>query len=187
MLTGNSMTITSPFCPKTSALLLRATKSIWHSHRIVVMDAAFTGIPVLAFLLQKGVYGVAPLKPKGSSYSRASDALALKNACDGLQVGEFKSRKGTYQCPPLSGDGPPASVTLFQFALRMPQYPFMMLATTGDLQRSRRIRTVYVVGARKALRLMLSRHGSSVIRGQLRPRMQWLTLRCPSSVHLAQV
>ena len=37
------------FCmtPKRCALLLRATKSIWNSKRLIVMDAAFSGIAVL--------------------------------------------------------------------------------------------------------------------------------------------
>ena len=33
--------------PKMCALLLRATKSIWNSKRLVVMDAAFSGLSVL--------------------------------------------------------------------------------------------------------------------------------------------
>ena len=36
-----------PISPKTCALLLRATRSIWHSHRVVVMDAAFTSVAAL--------------------------------------------------------------------------------------------------------------------------------------------
>lgn len=36
-----------PMAPKTCALLLRATNSLKHSHRIIVMDAGFTSIAVL--------------------------------------------------------------------------------------------------------------------------------------------
>lgn len=40
-----------PMTPKTCALLLRATKPIWNSQRLVIMDAAFSGIAVLVGLI----------------------------------------------------------------------------------------------------------------------------------------
>jgi len=36
-----------PMAPKTCALVLRATSSIWHTHRLVVMPAGFTGLSVV--------------------------------------------------------------------------------------------------------------------------------------------
>ena len=36
-----------PMAPKTCALVLRATQSIWHTHRLVIMDPGFTGLSVV--------------------------------------------------------------------------------------------------------------------------------------------
>lgn len=68
--------------------------------------------------------------------------IPLITKCNELQVGECLSRQGTYSLPALNGSGEATPVTLFEFALKMPKYPFLLLASAGDIQRSARTKTV---------------------------------------------
>ena len=122
-----------PMTQRTCALVMRATKSMWNTYRIVIHDAKFTGIDVLvSFLLFVHVHGHVLCFPvhsrselvfviTGASYQKeivwrsfleatwkqlrkGLCALKLKDAAANLPVGEFASRQGTYDLPPLEGD-----------------------------------------------------------------------------------
>lgn len=134
-----------PMSQRTCALMLRATKSIWNSHRLVVHDAKFSGVAVMALLSKKKLYGITPLKPRDTYYARATHAAELKEACESLAIGEFASRKGTYILPALDDiNASPMPITMFEFALQMPKHTLMLLATAGDLRRSLRTKVTYV-------------------------------------------
>ena len=47
---------------KTAALVLRMTKPLWGSGRVVVLDSGFGGIPTISNLARKGLYGTCVIK-----------------------------------------------------------------------------------------------------------------------------
>jgi hypothetical protein len=100
--------------------------------------------PRQAFLRKKLLFGMTPLKAKGLSYAKGSAGAELEAAAQGLAIGQFRSRQGTFVLPPSVAGGDPTNVQLLEFVLKMDTFNWKMLATTGDLQTSRRIRAVYV-------------------------------------------
>lgn len=90
----------------------------------------------------KGLYGITPLKPRGNNYCAGSDVKPLIDACQDMAVGQCVSREGVLSLPSLYGSGPPTDIVMFEFALKMPEYPFLLLATAGDIHRSNRIKHV---------------------------------------------
>ena len=66
----------------------------------------------------------------------------LIEKCENMAVGECLAREGVFSLPPLYGTGPPTDIKIFEFALKMPKYPFLLLATAGDIRNSNRMKHV---------------------------------------------
>ena len=84
-----------------------------------------------------------PLKPKGSSFAKATAAQDLDDACEDLDVGQFVARTGTFKLQPMTEGGATQHVKVFEFAIKFPDFNWKMLATAGDLAESGFSKTLY--------------------------------------------
>lgn len=79
---------------KTAALVLRMTKTLWGSGRVVMLDSGFGGIPTISNLARKGLYGTCVIKKK-RYWPAQTEAEQAINDLYGRPVGTVRVRKGS--------------------------------------------------------------------------------------------
>ena len=107
---------------KTAGLLLRLTKSIHHSGRVVIMDSGFCVLQALVKLASFGVYSSAVIK-KRRYWPKYIDGDRIDSQFDFAEVGQTNSLPGTL-------DGKKFKV----FCMKEEDYVMKLMATYGALQ-----------------------------------------------------
>jgi Transposase IS4 len=108
---------------KTGGLLLRLTKSLWNSAKVVVLDSGFCVLKALIELRQKGVYAAALVK-KRRYWPKHIKGEEIKEHFSSKQVGDADARKGTLDNTPF-----------YVFGMKEPDYTMVMMSTYGTLNR----------------------------------------------------
>jgi Transposase IS4 len=108
---------------KTGGLLLRLTKSLWNTAKVVVLDSGFCVLKALIELRQKGVYAAALVK-KRRYWPKYIMGDEIKEHFGDKQVGDVDARRGTLNNTPF-----------YVFAMKEPDYTMIMMSTYGTLNR----------------------------------------------------
>ena len=106
---------------KTVGLLLRMTKSIWNTGRVVVLDSGFCVLMALIALEKHGLFAHALIK-KRRYWPKYICVESIKSKCAGKPVGFVDALPGTL-------DGIP----FYVFAMKEPDYVMSVMSTYGAL------------------------------------------------------
>ena len=107
---------------KTVGLMIRMTKLLWGSGKVVVMDSGFCVLRGIVALAKKGVFGHALIK-KRKHWPAGIPGDNIKAHFDGKPVGSVDALKGTL-------DGVPFHV----FCMKEPDYVMQIMSTYGTLE-----------------------------------------------------
>ena len=77
------------------ALVVRMTKPIWGSGRVILLDSGFGYLPSLTRLHEKGLFATCVIKKK-QHWPKGTDGNALLQVMQGREVGTQCVRKGTH-------------------------------------------------------------------------------------------
>jgi len=108
---------------KTVGLLVRLTKALWHTGKLVVLDSGFCVVKGIIALRNKGVFAAALIK-KRRYWPKFIDGNAIKAHFDDKPVGAVDSLK-------LSHNNEEHHV----FAMKEPDYVMMLMSTHGTNDR----------------------------------------------------
>ena len=78
---------------KTTALVLRMTKSIWRTRRVVAMDSGFGVLPVLVELKKRDLYGTIVLKKHGRYWPRGCPGGSARALLKHAPIGTVKIKE----------------------------------------------------------------------------------------------
>ena len=109
---------------KTVSLLLRLTKSLWASGKVVVLDSGFCVLQGIIELKKKGVFAAALIK-KRQYWPKHIDGDRIKSYFDDKLIRYVDALPGRK-------DGVPFHI----FAMKEPDYCMMLMSTYGTLERS---------------------------------------------------
>ena len=108
---------------KTVGLLLRLTRPIWGSSKVVVLDSGFCVLQGIAQLRKKGVFAAALIK-KRKYWPKYIDGDRIKAHFKDKEVGTVDAMKGSL-------DGVNVQVHCF----KEPEYVMMLMSSYGTLER----------------------------------------------------
>ena len=106
---------------KTGGLLLRMTKAIHGTGKVVVMDSGFCVLNALLALRTHGVFGSALIK-KRKFWPKGIDGDNIITHMNNKEVGECDAKLGHVD-----------NKTFYLFAMKEPNYTMMMMSTYGTL------------------------------------------------------
>ena len=108
---------------KTVGLLLRLTRSIWHTSRLVILDSGFCVLKGIVELRKKGVFASALIKKRRywPKFIPGDDFIAHFEV---KEVGEADAIKGTLD-----------NVPFHVFCMKEPDYVMQLMSTYGTLER----------------------------------------------------
>lgn len=106
---------------KTVGLLLRLTRPIWNTGKVVILDSGFCVLKGLIELKKKGVFASALIK-KRRFWPKGIDGNRIINHFDNLAVGTTDRLPGNYE-----------NVKFDVFAMKEPDYVMMIMSTYGAL------------------------------------------------------
>lgn len=109
---------------KTVGLLLRLTRSLWNTSKVVVLDSGFCVLLGLIELRKKGVFAAALIK-KRRYWPKYVNGRAVKSFFAEKDVGYADAQRGTLD-----------NVNYYIYGMREPDYTMMMMTTYGTLNRS---------------------------------------------------
>ena len=108
---------------KTVGLLLRLTRPLWGSSKVVVLDSGFCVLQGIAELRKKGVFAAALIK-KRKYWPKYIDGNGIKEHFKDKEVGAVDAMKGS-----LNG------VKVEIHCLKEPEYVMMLMSSYGTLER----------------------------------------------------
>ena len=114
---------------KMVGLLLRLTRPIWHSSRIVILDSGFCVLKGIVELRKKGVFASALIK-KRRYWPKHIPGDQIREYFSTKQVGDVDAMPGTL-------DG----VQFHVFALKEPNYVLSIMSTYGSMERRGKIKS----------------------------------------------
>ena len=109
---------------KTVGLLLRLTKSIWHSSRLVILDSGFCVLKGIIELRRRGVFASALIK-KRQYWPKHVRGTEINDCFQNKEVGDVDSWPGIL-------DG----IKFHIYCLKEPDYVMSLMSTYGTLERS---------------------------------------------------
>jgi hypothetical protein len=110
------------FRGKTVGLLLRLTKTIWGTGRLVILDSGFCVLEGIVALRRKGVFASALIK-KRQHWPKFIPGDMIVRHFDDKDIGESDAYKGT-----LNG------VDFHVYAMKEPNYVMQLMSTYGTLE-----------------------------------------------------
>jgi hypothetical protein len=124
----------------TASLLLRLTKSIWFTGKVIILDSGFCVLKAIIELAKKGVYASALIK-KRRFWPKYIDGESIKEHFRDSDPGFTDRLPGTWQSIPFD-----------IFAMKEPEYVLMMMSTYGALiedPREKISRRTWIPGAQQ--------------------------------------
>ena len=107
---------------KTVGLMLRLTKMLWNTGKVVVLDSGFCVLKGIVELLKRGVYASAVIK-KRRYWPAGIKGDEIKEHMSNKQVGEVDALPGVYD-----------EKNFHVFCMKEPAYTMMLMSTYGGLQ-----------------------------------------------------
>lgn len=108
---------------KTVGLLLRLTKPLWATGKVVVLDSGFCVLQGLIELKKRGVYAAALIK-KRRYWPKYIDGARIKAHFDDKEIGDVDALKGTLD-----------EVPFHVFGMKEEDYILMLMSTYGTCNR----------------------------------------------------
>jgi len=108
---------------KTVGLLVRLTKSLWGTGKLVILDSGFCVVKGLVELKRKGVFASALIK-KRRYWPKYIDGDAIKSHFEGAEVGSADALRGSVD-----------NIDFHVFAMKEPDYTMMLMSTYGTNNR----------------------------------------------------
>lgn len=113
----------------TVGLMVRMTKSIWHTGKYVVMDSGFCVLQGLLEMLKKGVFGHAQIK-KRRYWPKWIKGDEVNEHFENKEVGQSDAKNITWEGKQMR-----------LFALKEPDYVTMIMSTYGSLREIEQAKT----------------------------------------------
>ena len=120
----------------TIGLLLRLTKCIWGTGRIIVLDSEFCVLQAIIELAKFGIYAAALIK-KRRYWPKYVKGEAIKKHFEDKNVGDVDAIAGKLD-----------NIPFHYYAMKEPDYVMMLMSTYGTLERSGGIKARIVDGNR---------------------------------------
>jgi len=111
---------------KTVGLLLRLTRSLWNTTKVVVLDSGFCVLQGLIELRKKGVFAAALIK-KRRYWPKYVNGRAIKAYFERKDVGYCNAKRGSLD-----------NVDYYIYGMKEPDYTMMLMSTYGTLNRNGR-------------------------------------------------
>jgi len=108
---------------KTVGLLVRLTKSLWGTGKLVILDSGFCVVKGLVELKKKGVFASALIK-KRRYWPKYIDGDAIKTHFEEAEVGSADALRGSLD-----------NIDFHVFAMKEPDYTMMLMSTYGTNNR----------------------------------------------------
>jgi Transposase IS4 len=109
---------------KTVGLLLRMTRSMWGSGKVVVLDSGFCVLKGLIELRKKGLFAAALIK-KRRYWPKYIQGDAVKQHFEGNNVGDADAWNGKFE-----------DIPFYIHAMKEPDYVMSVMSTYGTLERT---------------------------------------------------